>query len=310
MTKERAKAIIITVVVLITMSFGTIFSKLALSDVHPLTLTWVTVGIGMLAMVFYTFVIKREKIPPMPRQVWWMIVAIGFFNFVTGRIASMFALNFLPATTNTYLSNFIGFITMGLSILILKESPTVFQVLGACVALGGLRVFFQRIPAPSELLGVVLVFVSILGVAFTNNIARKLAIVTKNGISNNIISTLAIMIGGSITVVVGLIFDRPIVIEGWKNWAIIFYLGIVTIAVGLTVWNSILRVLRSYEASILGASTVIWTALLAVPFLGEHLKVNQMIGIGLMLVGLVLVQIRGGKFSELFKRKKKAEISE
>jgi drug/metabolite transporter (DMT)-like permease len=310
MTKERAKAIAITVVILILMSFGTIFSKLALTDVRPLTLTWITVAIGMIAMSLYTFVFKKEKIPHMSRQVWWMIIAIGFFNFVTGRIASMYALNFLPATTNTYLSNFIGFITMGLSILILKESPTLFQVLGAGVALGGLRVFFQTIPVPSELLGVLLVLVAILGVAFTNNIARKLSIITKNEISNNIISTLAILIGGSITVIIGLTFDHPIVIIGWKNWGIAFYLGIVTIAVGLTVWNNILRVLRSYEASILGASTVIWTALLAVPFLGEHLKLNQIIGIGLMLVGLILVQVRGWKFSELFKRNNKAEIND
>ena len=310
MTSERIKAILITTVILILMSFGTIFSKLALNDVSPLTLTWISVAIGMVAMAFYTFVIKKEKIPQMSRQVWWMIIQIGFFNFVAGKIAAMYALNFLPATTNTYLSNFIGFITMGLSIIILKESPTIFQVLGACVALAGLRVFFQKIPAASELIGVLLVFVSIIGVAYTNNIARKLSIVTKNSISNNIISTLAILIGGSITVAVGLIVDRPIVMTGWKNWGIALYLGIVSIAIGLTVWNSILRVLRSYEASILGASTVIWTALLAVPFLGEHLKINQMIGIGLMLVGLVLVQVRGGKFSELFKHKRKAEVHE
>jgi O-acetylserine/cysteine efflux transporter len=308
MTQERAKAIVVTIVILVLMSFGTIFSKLVLNDINPLTLTWVTVGIGMITLTIYTFVIKNEKIPRMPAKVWWMIAAIGIFNYVTGKIAAMYALNYLPATTNTYLSNFIGFITMALSILILKESPTVFQVLGAVVALGGLRVFFQKIPAPSEMIGVILVIVSIVGIAFTNNITRTLFVVTTNAISNNIVSTVAILIGGSITVIIGLIFDRPFeIITGWKNWGMVLYLGIVSIAIGLTVWNSILRVLRSYEASILGASTVIWTSLLAVPFLGEKLKINQIFGISLMLVGLILVQVRGGKFSSLFKRKKKAD---
>jgi drug/metabolite transporter (DMT)-like permease len=309
-TKERGRAIVITIIILILMSFGSIFSKMALKNVRLLTMVWLTVAIGMIAMSIYTFVIRKERIPPMSRQIWLIIIAIGFFNFVTGRIASMYALSLLPATTSTYLSNFIGFLTMGMSILILKETPTVFQVLGAVVALMGLRVFFQKIPAPSELLGVLLIAISITGIAYTNNIARKLAIVTKNSISNNIISTLAILIGGSITVIVGLIFDRPIMVVGWQNWAIIFYLGIVSIAVGLTVWNNILRVLRSYEASILGASTVIWTAILAVPFLGERLNFFQIIGICLMLAGLILVQIRGGKFSELFKRLKRASTDE
>ena len=305
MTKERIIAISITVIVLVSMSFGNVLSKMALQEVSPLAMTWITVFIGMFALSFYTFVIRRERIPKMSRQVWLMIIAIGIFNFVTGRIASMYALSYLPATTSTYLSNFIGFITMGMSIFILKESPTLFQVLGAVVALLGLRVFFQTVPAPSEMLGVLLVAISITGVAYTNNIARKLAIVTNNSISNNIISTLALLIGGSITVVIGLIFDPQITISGWKNWGIVIYIGVVTIAISLTLWNYILRVLRSYEASVLGASTVIWTALLAIPFLGEHLTIYQIAGIALMLTGLILVQVRKGHFPKIYKQIKR-----
>lgn len=306
MTKERALAIVTTVTILLFMSLGNVLTKLALGDVHPLTMTWTTVAIGMTAMVLYTFVIRRERIPKMSREVWLYIIAIGIFNFITARFSSTFALSLLPATTNTYLSNFIGFITMGMSIFILKESPTVFQVLGAAVALAGLRVFFPEPPEPAQLIGVGLVLFGICGVAFTNNIARKLAIVTKNSLSNNIVSTLAIMIGGSITALSGLLIDLargPLYFgEGFENILIMFYSGIVSTAIGLTVWNKILRVLRSYEASILGATTVIWTAFLAIPILGERLSLNQWIGIGLMLVGLVLVQVRGGKFSEIFRR--------
>jgi drug/metabolite transporter (DMT)-like permease len=78
----------------------------------------------------------------------------------------------------------------------------------------------------------------------------------------------------------------------WADWAVILYSGVLTRAVGLTVWNLILRTLRSYEASILGASTVIWTSILAVIILHETLTTNQIIGIAMMLVGLVLVQVR------------------
>ena len=245
MTKERINAIISVTVILILISFGTIISKMALNDVHPLTLTWITIGIGMICMALYTFVIKKEKIPKMSHQIWLMICTIGFFNFVVGKIASMFALNYLTATTNTYLTNFVGFITMGLSIILLKESPTIFQVFGALVDLTGLRVFFVRIPVTSEILGVVLVLNSILGIAFTNNITRKLSIITQNQVSNNIVSTLALLIGGSITVIIGLTFDRPIILTGWRNWGIALYIGVISIALGLTTWNSILRVLRS-----------------------------------------------------------------
>lgn len=302
MTKDRAIAIGITITVLIFMSLGNVLSKLALSDVSPLTMTWVTVAIGLSIMVTFTFVIRKERIPKMTKEVWFYILAIGFFNFTIARFASTYALSLLPATTSTYISNFIGFITMGMSIFILKESPTIFQVIGAIVAITGLRVFFQEVPPASELLGVFLILIAITGIAYTNNIARKLAIVTQNQLSNNVVSTLAIIFGGSINVIVGFLVDisrGPIYFGDLSSIAIMLYTGIFTTAIGLTLWNKILRVLRSYEASILGASTVIWTALLAIPILGEVLNIFEWIGIGLMILGLILVQVRAGKFSDL-----------
>jgi drug/metabolite transporter (DMT)-like permease len=309
MPKERILAIGQTLTILLFMSLGTVFMKLALKDVSPWTFTAVAVFIGMAVMTVYTFVIRGERIPGgLGRDVWFYIIMIGVCNFAIARFTSTLALQRMPATTNSYITNFIGFITMGMSIFILKESPTVFQVLGAVVAIVGLRVFFVEIPSAYELVGIVLVFIGITAVAYTNNIARKLAMVTNNQLSNNIISTVALLIGGSVTVVVGLAVDFPPHIEGWANWGIILYSGIFMIAIGLTVWNKILRTLRSYEASILGASTVIWTALLAVPILGERLALNQIIGIALMIVGLALVQVRRGRFSTLLRRNRTAEV--
>jgi probable blue pigment (indigoidine) exporter len=291
------------------MSLGTVLMKLALSDVSPWTFSAISVLIGMVVLTLYTFVLRRERIPGgMSREVWFYIIMIGLCNFAIARFTMTLALERMPATTNSYLTNFIGFITMAMSIFILKESPTLFQVLGAVVAIVGLRVFFVEIPSANEMVGIVLVIIGITAVAYTNNIARKLAIVTGNNLSNNIISTTALLIGGAITVVVGFAVDFPPRIEGISNWAIILYSGVFMIAIGLTVWNKILRTLRSYEASILGASTVIWTALLAIPILGETLTPNQIAGIALMIVGLALVQVRRGRFSTLFRRNRPTKV--
>ena len=303
MTKERIIAIAQTLTILIFMSLGTVLIKLALSNVDPFTFAWMSVGVGMVGLTIYTFVIRKERIPKgLPRNVWIYLITIGFLNFFLARYTLTVSLDLLEATTNTYLVNFVGFVTMGMSIFILKESPTLFQLLGATVALLGLRVFFQEIPPPSELRGVLLILVGIMGIAYTNNITRKLSIVTKNQLSNNIISTVALLIGGGMLVLVGILADWPPKIAGATNVAILFYAGLVMIAFSMTVWNHILRTLRSYEASILGASTVIWTALIAMPILGETLSGNEVGGILLMLVGLALVQVRQGRLSELFKR--------
>ena len=305
MIKSRTIAIIITLAILLSMSFGTILTKMTYSSVTPAAFVYLSTLIGIIAMNIYTFVIKHERIPQelMTRQVWSYIIQIAFFNFVLGTL-SMFALNFMAASTNSYLSNFIGLITMALSIIILKEKPGIWQLLGAVIAFAGLRVFFPEPPSGNELLGAGMILVAITGVAYTNNIARKLAQVTENKISNNVISTLAITMGGFLAVFVYILIDGfPPVVPHLTDWLVIIYSGIVSKAIGLTVWNLILRTLRSYEASILGASSVIWTSILAVLILHEDIQVYQIIAIGMMLIGLSLVQVRGGSIKGLFKKK-------
>lgn len=299
----RAIAIVQTLSIMILMSLGHVLTKLALNDVAPLTLAWLSVAVGMLFLSFYTFIVRRESIPPgLGKQVWTYLIVIGILNFVVSRISLTLSLERLPATTNIYLINFIGFITMGMSIFILKEVPTIFQILGAVIAFAGLRVFFEQIPSVYEIVGVIFVLIGITAVAYTNNIARKVAIITNFSLSNNIISTLALLSGGSITLLIGLAVDWPPQITGWQNWGVVLYTGVVSIGISMTVWNYVLRTLRSYEASVLGASTVIWTALLAVPILGERLGPNQMVGIGLMIIGLALVQVRRGRLDLLWQR--------
>ncbi|MBN2044352.1 MAG: DMT family transporter [Anaerolineales bacterium] len=294
MIQSRGVAILITVLVLLSMSLGTVLTKMVFSVVSPAAFLYLSLLVGMAAMSLYTFVVKKERIPHelMTKKIWSYVIQIAFFNFVTGTLG-FFSLKYLPATTNTYLTNFIGFMTMGMSMFILKEMPGFYQVFGAAIAFAGLRIFFPEPPKGGELIGVIMILISITGVAYTNNIARKLALETENKISNNIISTLAILIGGSVAAVIYLIVDGwPPYVPRWTDWAIILYSGIVMRAMGLTIWNLILRTLRSYEASILGASTVIWTSILAVIILDEVLTRNQIIGIVMMLAGLILVQVR------------------
>lgn len=279
--------------VLISSCFAGVLAKLALRDVPPFTFVWLQIAIAGSLLTLYTFWLRRERIPNgLSWEVWAYIIWIGIGNFTIVRVLFMLSLDRLPATTNNYLVNFVGIVTMLMSIFLLRERPSVFQILGAAVAIFGLRLFFRESPPPSELVGVIYVAIGVLALASTNNISRKLAIVTDNSLSNNIISTVALWIGGLPVVLFGRASDWPPAVSGWTNWGIIVLNAVVAIAIGLTVWNFILRTLRSYEASILAASSVIYTALFAVPILDERLALHQIAGIALMLVGLSLVQVR------------------
>ena len=305
MIRSRPAAILITSLLLIAFSLGTVLTKLTFDTISPSTFVYTSMILAITSLNLFTFVLKRESIPKeiMTRRVWTYILQMAFFNFVMGTL-SLFALKYMSASTNAYLTNFVGFITMAMSAIILKEVPGIWQIAGAIIAFSGLRVFFPETPQRSELLGIGLIFISILGIAYTNNIARKLAIETDNKISNNIISTLALTIGGSVTVVIFMLIDGfPPVVPSLANWLVILYAGIVTRGFGSVIWNLILRTLRSYEASILGASTIIWTSILAYLILQEIPSFNQVIGIAMMLLGILLVQMRGGSLRTLFRKK-------
>lgn len=290
--------------VLILMSLGTILTKMVLADIAPLTYAWTTIGIGMLIMSVYTFLIRKDKIPvKLDKRIWLYIIAIGVCNFTISRLLRPIAIERLPVITNTYVGNFIGFVTMAMSIFILHEYPSIFQLLGAGIAIYGITLFFNAPLQGGELIGILLVVVSLIAVAFTNNIARKLALETENKLSNNFVSTMALLIGGTGVLIIGLLFDFPPRVPDLKSWGIVIYSALVNVALGLTVWNHILRTLRSYEASIMGASTIIWTTLLAILILGESLQLTQWLGMGTMVIGLMLVQVRRGRLDILFKRR-------
>ena len=107
-----------------------------------------------------------------------------------------------------------------------------------------------------------------------------------------VILTLALGIGGIPIVLAGLTLDWPPAIGGARNGWIIVANGVIGIALAQTVFNSILRALRSYEASVLAGSGLVWTALLAIPILGEWLDARQVGAVGIVMAGVFLAQWR------------------
>ncbi len=289
----RGSAIAELLLLFVVGSLVAVLAKLALREVPPFSFVWLQIATGGIALTLYTFGLRRERVPRgLGRDVWISIAAIGITYFTLSRVFFMFALERLPATTHAYLINFTGVVTMLMSIAILRERPSRFQVVGAVLALAGLRVFFREIPPPDEVTGVLYMLVAVLALAAYNTVARGMALGVGAGLSNNVVSTVALWIGGAPVVVAGLALDWPPQVVGWQHWAIVVLNGVVGVALTLAVFNRVLRTLRSFEASLLASSGVIYTALFAIPILGEALALHQVAGIALMLIGLALVQVR------------------
>jgi drug/metabolite transporter (DMT)-like permease len=284
----RLVAILQTLVVVLATAFVSVLAKLALRSVPAFTFVWLQIAIGGAALTAFTLAVGRPSWPRLDRRGWLLLVAIGIGNFSLVRVLFLAALARLPATTFSYLVNFVGLVTMAASALLLREVPTRRQGVGAVVALAGLRLFFEVLPAPEARLGVAMLAAGILALALTNVATRHLLAVSGGALSTRSLSTLCLWIGGVPLVLGGLVFDREVPTDP-SLWGIIALNGVVSIAVGLTVWNHVLRTLRAYEASLLASSGVVFTALFAVPLLGEQLGLRQALGIAVVLVGLGLV---------------------
>jgi len=272
-----------------------VLAKLALAEVPAFTFAWLQVLSGGVFLSLYALVVGRNPFRlGLEAREWAAIVTIGLTNFGLVRVLMMMSLERLPVTTYTFLLGFVSLVTMWMSAIFLAERPTRLQVLGAVLAIFGVWIYFPEIPPPQELTGVVYVFLVVIGLAISNNLTRWLMMRRGESLPSSMLSTLALWAGGIPIVLAGLTLDWPPPIGGLQNGLIIFANGVVGIAFVLTVFNAILRILRSYEASVLAGSGLVWTALLAIPILGERLEGLQVVAIAVMLVGLFLAQLRPG----------------
>lgn len=294
MNAHRAAILQISSLVLAA-SLAIVLAKRVLLEVPAFTFVWLQLAIGGALLTAFTFA-RGQRIPAgLGRRVWAYLVCIGVCHFAIVRVLVMLALEKLPATTHAYLVNFVGITTMLLSVVLLRERPSLFQVGGALFALFGLWVFFPQLPPPDELLGVAYMAVAVVALAVTNNVLRIVALATHGSLAIEVVSMVAVWIGGLPVVVAGLLTDWPPPVHGWRPWSVIVLNGLISIAIGMTVFTHALRTLRSYEASVLATSGVVYTAVLAVPLLGERLAPHQIAGIAMMFAGIAAVQIRRGR---------------
>lgn len=292
----RLLAIVQLLAVMLASTLMGVLAKWSLPEIGPRTFAWVQLSCAALALAVYTFGWRGERLPAdLGARAWVQLIAIGAINFGLVRVWMLLSLEKLPVTTHVYLLSFVGPATMALSAVWLRERPSGLQVVGALLAVLGIRVFFREIPAAEAGLGVLYAAGVVLGIATSNNLTRRLLIETEGRLAALTLTTVAVGIGSTPLLCAGLVFDWPPPIEGGAHWAVVVLNGVVGIALVYAVFNAALRTLQSFEASVLAGSGIVWTALFAYPILGERLGTREWIGIAMMLAGQGLAQIRSAQ---------------
>ncbi|MBV1911205.1 MAG: DMT family transporter [Kangiellaceae bacterium] len=288
---NRAIAVMKLLVTMAAAALVITYAKVALTEVPFYSFIWLQMLVASGVMLFYTLVVKKETLFVRgATKALIMVVGIGLLNYLLVRFLFIYSLNLLPVTTHAYLMNFVGIVTMLLSALILKEKPRVVQIVGAGVAILGLWIFFCDQPKDGGLVGLMSVSGAVLCLALTNILLRHLHLIKGNKYSHNQIATISITVGSIPLVAYGLVSDVPLAPISPKNWMIIFANGLVANAIVMLVFSQVMQHLKAYEASLIAMSALVFTALFAMPILGDYLNAFEVGGMVFMIVGIVIVQ--------------------
>jgi drug/metabolite transporter (DMT)-like permease len=205
--------------------------------------------------------------------------------------AQFIALGYLPAVTVNLL---LGFSPVGVALLggwMIGEPPRLLQWLGLAVMLGGAFLYFypSALEAPLALPGMLAagacVLANSLGQVWSRSINREKQL-------NPLAITVVTMGIGSILMLAAGIATQGLPPLTLTHWLIIGWMAAANTALGFTLWNHTMRTLSALESSVIANTMMVQVPILAIIFLGESQSPQQLLALGVAIVGVFLVQLR------------------
>lgn len=258
--------------------------KLSLPYVPPLTLAAVRYVIAFVFLLGYALLVDRRK---PARLAWGTLITIGILNYGVGQGLTYSALLILPVAMIAMLYSLLPPLQALADTIWLREPPTLVEMLGAAVTLGGVALYLpwggSMAWAGLVLMGGTLV-VATIGTTLTRKIAR-------DGSTSTLHLTLVSVGAGALFMLpIGLAaeptprFPLPVV-------AALIWLALANTAIAFSLWNHALRTLTAFEANIIANTTLFQVGALGWIFLGEALTVRQIIAMFIAFGGVLLAQL-------------------
>jgi drug/metabolite transporter (DMT)-like permease len=224
-----------------------------------------------------------------PRD-WLKLEALGLLYIAVAQGAQFLGLSYLPAITVSLLLNFTPAVVALLGILLLSERPTRMQWGGIVLYLAGtLLYFFPMSVLGSEAFGMAVVVLGVLTNAISAVLGRQ---VNREKKLHPIAVTVASMGVGSVALLLFGVSVQGVPTISPDGWLVVGWLAVVNTAFAFPLWNHTLRTLSAVESSIINSTMLVQIALLAWLFLGEELTAQQIGGMVMVGLGMLIVQLR------------------
>ena len=204
--------------------------------------------------------------------------ALAFLLFFKGlTMTSAFKAGFIHKTLFIY----VGI----LAAIFLKEKISKSMLFGFISLLTG-SILFLKITPQALNLGDLFIFIAVLLWAIEIAISKK----TLQKVSGTVVAT-ARMLGGSVFILLFLLFTGRAVLFTGINWTVLLWMaigGVLLTAYTWTFYNGLKHIKASVATSILTLGMAV-TGLLSALFLDKSLNAQQLLGILLMVVGVIFV---------------------
>lgn len=269
------------------MLWGTtyVLVSLGLQEMGPLMLAgirYTLAGLILLPVLKSNHLDLREY-----KQYFWQLAALGVFSFTLGNGFVGFALEHLPSTSVSLMSNLSAPLIMMAGAFFLKETPAPIQVIGILVVFAGIALYFNPREFAGLNIGYLFMAISLLSFTVYNLLGRYLA---RSGAMPFLIqTTIPFIIGGGILVVLALVLEGMPVFSV-RSILIILFMVLFNSITGYLLYNQALAELTAIEVNIILKLSPFFTAVYAWVLLGETITSMQILAMVIAFAGIYLVQ--------------------
>lgn len=269
-------------------SLNAVVSKAAASAIDPAAISfyrWLLALLTLTPFVLPGVWRNRAEI----KKYWWKFLVLGLLGMVLYQSLAYYAAHSVSALFMGIIASLIPLLTVLISLVLLSVVPTVGIAAGSLLSLAGL-VWLVSGGHPEKLLqqgigvGELMMFAATASYALYGVLTKRWAIPVGNwqSLYMQIVFGVLMLIPNFL-----LVSDAELTRQ---NMPLVLFAGIPASIIAPFLWIKGVHHLGANTASIFMNLTPIFTAIIAVFFLHEHLQSYHLIGGGITLAGVILAQ--------------------
>ncbi|WP_437613613.1 DMT family transporter [Erwinia sp. V71] len=269
-------------------SVNAVVSKLSASAIDPAAISfyrWLLALLTLTPFILPGVWRNRQQV----RQQWWKLFILGLLGMVLYQSLAYYAAHTVSATFMGILNAMIPVLTVLISLVLLRHTPTVGIVLGGLLSFAGL-VWLVSAGQPQQLLshglgkGEIMMFAASASYALYGVLTKRWSIALPGW------QSLYVQIVFGVLLLTPGFIAAPDVTLTAQNIPLVLFAGIPASLIAPFLWIEGVHRMGANTSSIFMNLTPIFTAIIAVLFLHESLQSYHYIGGGVTLLGVILAQ--------------------